>query len=246
MNRLEFMTELTALLQSMPAEEREEALQYYNDYFEDAGIENEAQVIEELGSPKKVADMLLTNLEGQDDENCEYRETGYADTRFETHDHLATKEMRKGDSEQTYSYASTNTEVAERKPWTNKWLKIILIILIVCIGAPVVIPIAIAILGLIFGILVAVVATAAGILIAGVAIAVSGLIVLFAAVPKLFVSVPAAFAYAGIGFLMIAIGAVITAFTWWIAWKIIPPVFRGIVNLCKRMFSGKRVVSSNL
>lgn len=240
MNRLEFMTELTALLQNMPVEEREEALQYYNDYFEDAGAENEVKVIEELGSPKKVADMLLANLEGQDDENFEYRETGYADTRFETHDHLATKEMRKGDSEQAYSYANTNTEVAERKPWTSKWLKIILIILIVCIGAPVVIPIAIAILGLIFGIFVATVATAAGILIAGVAVAVYGLIVLFAAVPKLFVSVPAAFAYAGIGFLMIAIGAVITAVTWWIAWKIIPPVFRGIVNLCKRMFSGNR------
>ena len=238
MNRLEFMTELTALLQNMPEEEREEALQYYNDYFEDAGAENEAQVREELGSPKKVADMLLANLEGQDDENFEYRETGYADTRFETHDHLATKEMHKNESEQAYSYA--NTEVAERKPWTSKWLKIILIILIVCMGAPVVIPIAIAILGLIFGILAAAVATAAGILIAGVAIAVSGLIVLFAAVPKLFVSVPAAFAYAGIGFLMIAIGAVITAFTWWIAWKIIPPVFRGIVNLCKRLFSGNR------
>ena len=69
MNRLEFMTELTALLQNMPVEEREEALQYYNDYFEDAGAENEVKVIEELGSPKKVADMLLAHLEGQDDEN---------------------------------------------------------------------------------------------------------------------------------------------------------------------------------
>ena len=45
MNRLEFMTELTALLQDMPVEEREEALQYYNDYFEAAGIDRESEVI---------------------------------------------------------------------------------------------------------------------------------------------------------------------------------------------------------
>lgn len=240
MNRLEFMTELTALLQDMPVEEREEALQYYNDYFEDAGIDRESEVIRELGSPKKVSDMLHADLEGQNDENCEFRETGYTDTRFESYEHPATKEAYRRDSEQTYSYASGNTEVTERKPWTNKWLKLILIILIVCIGAPVIIPMAIGILGLIFGILVAVVMAVGGILIAGVAIAVSGLIVLFAAVPKLFISVPVAFAYAGIGFLMIAIGTVITAFTWWIAWKIIPPVFRGIVNLCKRIFLGNR------
>lgn len=240
MNRLEFMTELTALLQDMPAEEREEALQYYNDYFEDAGIDRESDVIKELESPKKVADMLHAGLEGQNEENCEYRETGYADTRFENHDHLATREMKKNDSEHAYHYANEYTEVAEKKPWTNKWLKIILIILIICIGAPVLIPLTIGILGLIFGIIAAVVLTAAGILSAGIAIAVSGLIILIAAVPKLFGSIPAAFAYAGIGFIMIAIGAVITAFTWWVAWKIIPPIFRGIVNLCKRIFSGNR------
>ena len=45
MNRIEFMTELAALLQDVPVEERREAMQYYNDYFDDAGEENEEQVI---------------------------------------------------------------------------------------------------------------------------------------------------------------------------------------------------------
>lgn len=240
MNRLEFMTELTTLLQDMPAEEREEALQYYNDYFEDAGMDRENEVIQELESPKRVADMLHADFGVQNEENCEYRETGYADTRFESYEHPATKEPHRRGRGQTYSYSNEHTEVAERKPWTNKWLKLILIILIICIGAPVLIPITIGILGALFGIIVAAVAAVAGILIAGVAIVVAGVLVLFAAVPKAFVSVPAAFAYAGIGFLMIAIGAVIAAFTWWIAWKIIPPVVRGIVSLCKRIFSKNR------
>ena len=38
MNRIEFIAELEKLLQNISAEERNEAVQYYRDYFEDAGI----------------------------------------------------------------------------------------------------------------------------------------------------------------------------------------------------------------
>lgn len=55
MNRQEFMKRLEELLQDISENEREEALQYYNDYFDDAGAENEAQIIEELGNPEQVA-----------------------------------------------------------------------------------------------------------------------------------------------------------------------------------------------
>ena len=41
MNRTEFMRQLESLLQNISATEREEALQYYNEYFNDAGPENE-------------------------------------------------------------------------------------------------------------------------------------------------------------------------------------------------------------
>lgn len=58
MNRIEFMLELAALLQDVPVEERTDAMQYYNDYFDAAGEENEQKVISELESPKKVAEKL--------------------------------------------------------------------------------------------------------------------------------------------------------------------------------------------
>ena len=41
MNRIEFMTELAALLQDVPIEERRDAMKYYNDYFDDAGESSE-------------------------------------------------------------------------------------------------------------------------------------------------------------------------------------------------------------
>ena len=55
MNRKEFIEQLSYLLQDIEDEERQAALEYYEDYFDEAGIENEALIIEELGSPERVA-----------------------------------------------------------------------------------------------------------------------------------------------------------------------------------------------
>mgnify|MGYP006922422652 CR=1 FL=1 len=41
-----------------PAEERRDAMKFYNDYFDDAGEENEQQVIAELGDPAQVAAII--------------------------------------------------------------------------------------------------------------------------------------------------------------------------------------------
>lgn len=83
MNRIEFMTELAALLQDVPVEERREAMQYYNDYFDDAGDENEEQVISELGSPAKVAATIKADLGSQAGDYAEYSENGYTIYRLQ-------------------------------------------------------------------------------------------------------------------------------------------------------------------
>ncbi|MCI9439243.1 MAG: DUF1700 domain-containing protein [Lachnospiraceae bacterium] len=64
MKRTDFMNQLESLLQSIPSTEREEAMQYYNDYFDDAGAENEQQVIEALGNPARVAENIKRDLLG--------------------------------------------------------------------------------------------------------------------------------------------------------------------------------------
>lgn len=82
MNREEYIKQLEYLLQDVPDSEREEALAYYQDYFEDAGESEEANVIATLGSPEKVAAMIKDGLNGSDDEAGEYTESGYQDDRF--------------------------------------------------------------------------------------------------------------------------------------------------------------------
>ena len=64
MKRVDFMNQLESLLQSIPSTEREEAIQYYNDYFDDAGAENEQEVIEALGNPARVAENIKRDLAG--------------------------------------------------------------------------------------------------------------------------------------------------------------------------------------
>ena len=62
MNRDEFIIKLQDELQSIPTEERENALKYYREYFDDAGVENEQQVIAELESPEVIARGIKTIL----------------------------------------------------------------------------------------------------------------------------------------------------------------------------------------
>ena len=62
MNKEQFLKELEDLLQDIDATEREEALNYYRDYFEDAGSEHEQEIIKELESPKKVAQTIKEGL----------------------------------------------------------------------------------------------------------------------------------------------------------------------------------------
>lgn len=64
MNRVDFMKQLESLLQNISPAEREEALQYYNEYFNDAGAENEQAVMEALGNPAKVAENIKKDIYG--------------------------------------------------------------------------------------------------------------------------------------------------------------------------------------
>lgn len=65
MDRHTFLQQLRALLADTSAEEREEAIRYYEEYFDEAGPEQEQAVLAELGSPAKVAAILRANVPGQ-------------------------------------------------------------------------------------------------------------------------------------------------------------------------------------
>ena len=95
MSREEFMRQLERLLKDVAEEERKEALSYYQSYFEDAGVENEARILRELESPEKVAATIKTDLGmetgpesiktdlGMETDTGVFTEHGFEDSRFE-------------------------------------------------------------------------------------------------------------------------------------------------------------------
>ena len=55
MNRKDFLKELRRELERLPFEERESAIAYYEEYLDEAGLENEADAIRGFGSPASIA-----------------------------------------------------------------------------------------------------------------------------------------------------------------------------------------------
>ncbi len=132
MNRSEFMRQLEALLQNISPTEREEALQYYNEYFNDAGPENEQDVIAALGTPARVAENIKKDLYG----------SGYGDSTYERR-HTGRNDVVE------YRQAQASKEKEENKLPTG----VIVLIVVLCIlASPVLFGTGAGILGVVVGI----------------------------------------------------------------------------------------------
>ena len=62
MTKTEYLNQLEHYLRRLPQADYEEAMDYFREYFEEAGPENEAQVIQDLGNPKEAAYEILSQL----------------------------------------------------------------------------------------------------------------------------------------------------------------------------------------
>lgn len=62
MTKIDYLAKLDKYLRKLPKEDYQEAMDYFSEYFEEAGPENEAQVIAELGTPKEAARDIISRL----------------------------------------------------------------------------------------------------------------------------------------------------------------------------------------
>ena len=230
MNRVEFMAELERLLADLPEDERQAAVQYYADYFADAGAENEAEVIRELGSPEKTAESIKADYYGRT----------FDESRFEHKDYME-KYGQQASGQQTSGQQPVGTADSpageQKKPWTSRGLKILLIVLI----AIVVWPLSLGLICAVLGILAAVVCLFVGLVIAAVCVMIAGGVT---AVTGLLMSVaypPAALMTTGIGLLLFVLGLIATVGTVKLCMIVYPAMLRGFVELCRRPIHGKAV-----
>lgn len=62
MNRQEYIHQLAYRLRKLPKEDYDRAMNYFNEYFEEAGMDNEQVAIEDLGTPQQAADQIIQDL----------------------------------------------------------------------------------------------------------------------------------------------------------------------------------------
>ena len=107
MNRAEFMRRLTELLGDVPPMEREEAIQYYNDYFDDAGVENESGVIASLGTPEELARTIKAGL-NDGGNGGEFTESGFSGYTQVHKDEIVRTEEAAQQTNGTTNYTGSN------------------------------------------------------------------------------------------------------------------------------------------
>ena len=80
MTRNEYMEQLKRYLRRLPKEDYENAVEYFSEYFDEAGPENEQQVMKDLGDPKEAAREVLLNLLEESVENGSAEEASRTET----------------------------------------------------------------------------------------------------------------------------------------------------------------------
>ena len=221
MNRKEFIDKLDYLLQDIEDIEREEALQYYEDYFDEAGSENESQVIKDLGSPERVAAIIKAGLENQFDQDIEYSEKGMDNANYKEVREVIEAEVI--DKEKKENHFKGN-------PDRNRILIILIIIGIIFLALP--------IGGWLFGVCIGVIAALFAL---GIGVLTGGVICLVGAVACLVKGAVILASTPGMGLIILATGFGLIALS--IGFfalargtvKVIPLMVSGVVNLIKRI-----------
>lgn len=116
MNREEFMRQLEQMLGGISESERSEALSFYQDYFDDAGPENEGAVIRELGSPGKVAAIIKADLNSSSRDYGQFTEHGFVDDRIKEGENMPqpSEEKKQEDEGEKQGFG-------QKEYWQNRW-----------------------------------------------------------------------------------------------------------------------------
>ena len=210
MNRVEFIKQLERLLMDIPENDRLDAIAYYNDYFDEAGAENEAQVIRELGSPEKVAATIKADL-----------------SNTPSRQELSPREQKK---KREFPLALIIILVIFASPILVGVGGGIFGVVIGILGA---------IFGIIIAVIVTALALAISMLACGIACVVAGAACIVFGLIRAVTSGVEGLVLVGIGGITFALGMLFTILFVWCAFKWLPAMFRWTIDLIQRLFSRK-------
>ena len=215
MTKHEYLAQLEAALTALPLDERNEALRYYGDYFDESGMA-ESEVIARLGTPREVADTILRDFY----------------TGSEKSWNTAIPYANSDSSRKDRSFQSTFHRIKNSFP---TWVWVIVGFLTLPIWGTMLLSAVGIVFGslcALFGILLSLCFVVVALVGSGVALLTSGLIALFTTPAMAFIAI-------GSGLLVLAVGLATTIPTVWI-FGLIPKAFRWISRALRSAFSGNR------
>lgn len=261
MNRKEFLAQLSRLLWDIPEADRKDALEYYENYFEDAGEENEPSVIQELGSPGKVAAIIKAGLEEGQNEYGAYTEAGYRDERFEernmperqkaesssdSQNHEEDRQEKNNWDGSRYHGEENGGSTAYEGPYRTyagtaqrkqprgglSWPLLLVLVILTC---PLWGGLGLGLLGVFLGLLGACIGILVALLFSGLGLVVGGVVLLANAFLFQLGTPATAVVTAGAALMMTALGLLLTLGFFLLVTKVFPPCFRWCIDLIQRI-----------
>ncbi|MBR5800295.1 MAG: hypothetical protein IKY23_09565 [Lachnospiraceae bacterium] len=232
MSRWEFMRQLEELLSDISPAEREEALQYYNDYLNDAGKENEQDVIAALGTPEQVAaivkDGLAENAQGA------FTDNGFVNGSVVQNEVINRDNITSGGQ---YAGSTTQTETKEKEKLPT-WA-IVLLVIGGIILSPVIIGLATSALGAIFSAFAAVIGIAFAFVVVTIALFVAAFVLVGIGIGNMFNNPLLALGLIGVGFVLAAISILFMVLAYLLFSKGVPALVKGVKWLWHKLTDKK-------
>lgn len=251
MNRVEFLAKLRQELSDFTEEEREEALRFYEEYLNEAGPENEAVVIAELGSPEKVARIIRANVPGgarrEDGKRRIHLTLDVPDWRAPKAPDPAPREKAPDaapgqaadpapETPPAYEYSYDGAPGAPGTPGAAHDRRVLWIILLVATC-----PLWIGVIGGLFGGACGLIGGLCGVIFGAFATMIAGFASFGLGVGVMVShSLGNGLLMMGLSLLCVAAGAAVGALSVWAVAKLAPLLFKGIGRLCRAVFGKVR------
>ena len=240
MSRWEFMRQLEELLSDISPSEREEALQYYNDYFNDAGKENEQEVIKALGSPEQVAAIVKEGL-SENGSRGEFTENGFTEGNASVQNAIIKRNTGGQNEETKKEYSQTAQKQTEEKKNSMPAWAIVLIVIGCVFLSPVIFGLVCAVLGILIGIVASILGVVFGIGLAMIILYIVAITLVIGGFGSILAHPIAGVGLIGGGCICAALGILLMLLEVLLVGKCIPGIFEGIGYIFKKLFGKKGV-----
>lgn len=194
MNRTEYLDELGKNLRRLPDKDREDAIMYYTEYFEDAGPEREQEIMNELGSPKELAKKIIIDCVGKE----------YAEEQVPTQPAQPIQDGAQG------AQGAQGAAQADAQPKKKTSFWVIILAILALPMSPVVLALLIVLWAVVFALLVSLFALVFSFFVVGV----TGIFTTVVSIPVLFINPAIGLMMMGTGLVIMAVGGIAFVGVW--------------------------------